>query len=85
MLVGGMIVVGLAMLLVASIPQTWAPIGRTVRAVNTALPFGPKLLAEVWEKDEAEVQDDLVKAARVVFGLLGVLLILGAAIYGGTG
>lgn len=85
MLAAAMIVVGLALLFTAAIPQTWAPVGRAVLAVNTALPFGVRAIADAFHQDEAEVQEQLVKVARVVFGFLGVMLILGAATYGATG
>lgn len=80
-----MIGVGLMVLIVVVIPQTWAPIGRTVRAVNTAAPLAVRPSPTKLEKSEDEVQDFPVHAARAVFGFLGVMLILGAATYASTG
>lgn len=81
-----MIIVGVAMLLVAVIPQTWEPLGRIVLAVNTALaPLAVRPFAQLFHKEEDEVQLFLVKAARVVFGFLGVMGIMGAATYASMG
>jgi hypothetical protein len=80
-----MIVGGLAMLLIAAIPPAWAPIGRAVHAMNTALaPLAVRPFAALFHKTEDEVQASLVHAARFTFGFLGVVLILGAATYAST-
>jgi len=86
MIAAAMIVVGLALLLAAIIPQAWEPLGRIVLTVNTVFAaFGARVFAQLLRKDEDDVQQFLVKAARVVLGALGVMLILSAATYASTG